>query len=157
MCICLVHRSRARWAWLRSASTRTYVNPYTVDAGSTLSFLKMASWGRVAALLRNFSRTPRSLRGLTRNRAVGAGVLGSVIGTGVLCFQQYHADSRTLPYTVYAEEQKVSTRLIKVSVVTNKQHTNMSALSSTCLSFLSENNTLLNASNSGTIILLLCL
>ncbi|XP_053188276.1 calcium uptake protein 2, mitochondrial [Scomber japonicus] len=66
----------------------------------------MASWGRVAALLRNFSRTPRSLRGLTRNRAVGAGVLGSVIGTGVLCFQQYHADSRTLPYTVYAEEQK---------------------------------------------------
>lgn len=112
----------------------------------------MASWGRVAALLRNFSRTPRSLKGLTRNRAVGAGVLGSVIGTGVLCFQQYRADCRTLPYTVYAEEQKVSTRLIKVSVVTNKQHTNMSSV---CLSYLSENNTLLNASNSGTMILLL--
>eukprot|EP00064_Thunnus_orientalis_P000602 superscaffoldBa00000032_g603 len=66
----------------------------------------MASWGRVAAHLRNFLRSPRSLKGLARHRAVGPGIFGCVIGTGAICFHQYHAVNRTLPFTVHAEEQK---------------------------------------------------
>ncbi|KAM7374862.1 hypothetical protein PAMP_007496 [Pampus punctatissimus] len=66
----------------------------------------MARWGRVAVLLRNFLRSPRSLKGLARHRAFGPGVLGSVVGTGFVCFYQYHANSRTLPFAVQAEEQK---------------------------------------------------
>ena len=89
---------------------------------ASCSFLKMASWGRVAAHLRNFLRSPRSLKGLARHRAVGPGIFGCVIGTGAICFHQYHAVNRTLPFTVHAEEQKVSTRLIEVFVVINRQN-----------------------------------
>ncbi|XP_028278169.1 calcium uptake protein 2, mitochondrial isoform X2 [Parambassis ranga] len=66
----------------------------------------MASWGKVAAVFRNVWRSSRSLRGLELGRAVGPGILGSVIGTGVICYYQYHADNRTLPFAIHAEEQK---------------------------------------------------
>ncbi|XP_040907153.1 calcium uptake protein 2, mitochondrial [Toxotes jaculatrix] len=66
----------------------------------------MASWGKVAAVLRSALRSPRALRGLALHRAVGAGVVGSVIGTGVFCYSQYHANNRTLPFAVHAQEQK---------------------------------------------------
>ncbi|XP_070773402.1 calcium uptake protein 2, mitochondrial [Enoplosus armatus] len=65
----------------------------------------MASWGRVAAVLRNVLRSPRSLKGLALRRAVGSGVAGSVIGTGVICYYQYHANISTLPFAVHAEEE----------------------------------------------------
>ncbi|XP_071390751.1 calcium uptake protein 2, mitochondrial [Centroberyx affinis] len=66
----------------------------------------MASWGRVAAVLRSFLRRPRSLGGVGLHRGLGPGVLGSLVGTGVICFYQYHANSRTLPFAVHAEKQK---------------------------------------------------
>lgn len=73
--------------------------------------MKMATWGRVAAVLRNVLRSPQSLKSLALRRAVGPGVFGCVIGTGVICYYQYRANNRTLPFAVYAEEQKVSRRL----------------------------------------------
>ncbi|KAA8586360.1 hypothetical protein FQN60_000196 [Etheostoma spectabile] len=66
----------------------------------------MASWGRVTAVLRNISRSPQSLKTLSLRRAVRPGILGSVIGTGVICYYQYHANNRTLPFAVYAEVPK---------------------------------------------------
>ncbi|XP_044077511.1 calcium uptake protein 2, mitochondrial [Siniperca chuatsi] len=66
----------------------------------------MASWGRVAAVWRNVLRSPRSLKSFALRRAVGPGVLGSVIGTGLICYYQYHANNTTLPFAVHAEEEK---------------------------------------------------
>ncbi|XP_034746409.1 calcium uptake protein 2, mitochondrial [Etheostoma cragini] len=66
----------------------------------------MASWGRVAAGVRNISRSPQSLKTLSLRRAVRPGILGSVIGTGVICYYQYHANNRTLPFAVHAEVPK---------------------------------------------------
>ncbi|XP_023137289.1 calcium uptake protein 2, mitochondrial [Amphiprion ocellaris] len=66
----------------------------------------MAGWGRFAAVLRNVLKSPRSLKSLALRRAVGPGVLGSVIGTGLICYYQYHASSRTLPFAVHAAEEK---------------------------------------------------
>ncbi|TNN76693.1 Calcium uptake protein 2, mitochondrial [Liparis tanakae] len=68
----------------------------------------MASWGRVAAVLRNVWRGPRSLKGLALRRAVGPGLLGSVIGAGAFCYYQYGANNTTLPFAVYAEVPKVA-------------------------------------------------
>ncbi|XP_051257563.1 calcium uptake protein 2, mitochondrial [Dicentrarchus labrax] len=66
----------------------------------------MASWGRLAAVLRNVWRSPRSLKGLALRRAVGPGLVGCLVGTGVVGYYQYRADNRTLPFAVHAEEQK---------------------------------------------------
>ncbi|GAA6218502.1 calcium uptake protein 2, mitochondrial [Lates japonicus] len=66
----------------------------------------MASWGKVAAVLRNGLKSSRALKSLAVRRAVGPGVVGSVIGTGVFCYYQFHANNRTLPFAVHAEEQK---------------------------------------------------
>uniref|UniRef100_UPI0037E6F962 calcium uptake protein 2, mitochondrial n=1 Tax=Semicossyphus pulcher TaxID=241346 RepID=UPI0037E6F962 len=66
----------------------------------------MASWGRVAAVLRNVLRSPRFLKSLALRRAVGPGVFGSLVGAGVICYSQYHANNRTLPFAVHAEEEK---------------------------------------------------
>ncbi|XP_036975192.1 calcium uptake protein 2, mitochondrial isoform X1 [Acanthopagrus latus] len=66
----------------------------------------MASWGRVAAVLRNALRSPRSLQSLALRRAVGPGVFGCVVGTGLVCYYQYRASIGTLPFAVHAEEQK---------------------------------------------------
>ncbi|XP_023273488.1 calcium uptake protein 2, mitochondrial [Seriola lalandi dorsalis] len=66
----------------------------------------MASWGKVAAVLRNVLRSPRALRSLALRRVVGPGVVGSVIGTGLFCYYRYHANNRTLPFAVHAEEQR---------------------------------------------------
>ncbi len=68
----------------------------------------MAGWGRVAAVLRSVLRSYQSVRSLALRRAVGPGVFGCVIGTGVICYHHYHADNRSLPFAVHAEEQKVS-------------------------------------------------
>ncbi|XP_029925205.1 calcium uptake protein 2, mitochondrial [Myripristis murdjan] len=66
----------------------------------------MASWGRVAAVLRSFLRSwPRSLGGAGLYRAVGPGVLGSLVGAGAICYHRYHANSRTSPFAVHAEER----------------------------------------------------
>ncbi|XP_035521890.1 calcium uptake protein 2, mitochondrial [Morone saxatilis] len=66
----------------------------------------MASWGRLAAVLRNVWRSPRSLKGLSLRRAVGPGLFGCLVGTGVVGYYQYCANNRTLPFAVHAEEQK---------------------------------------------------
>ncbi|KAM6983701.1 calcium uptake protein 2, mitochondrial [Tautogolabrus adspersus] len=66
----------------------------------------MASWGRVAQVLRTVLRSPQSLKSVAVRRAVGPGVLGSLVGAGVICYYQYHANNRTLPFAVHAEEQK---------------------------------------------------
>ncbi|XP_034405557.1 calcium uptake protein 2, mitochondrial [Cyclopterus lumpus] len=68
----------------------------------------MASWERVAAVLRNVLRSPRSLKGLALHRAVGPGILGSVIGTGAICYYQYRANNRILPFAVHAEVPNVT-------------------------------------------------
>ncbi|XP_041808265.1 calcium uptake protein 2, mitochondrial [Chelmon rostratus] len=66
----------------------------------------MASWARVSAVLRNVFRSPQSLKSLAVRRAVGPGLFGCVIGTGVVCYFQYRANNRTLPFAVHAREQK---------------------------------------------------
>lgn len=66
----------------------------------------MAGWRRVAAVLRNVLRSPQSVTGTAVRRVVGPGVLGCVIGTGVVCYYKYHANNRTLPFAVYAEEEQ---------------------------------------------------
>ncbi|CAJ1064597.1 calcium uptake protein 2%2C mitochondrial [Xyrichtys novacula] len=66
----------------------------------------MASWGRLSAVLRTVLRSPQSLKSLALRRAVAPGVLGSVVGAGLICYYQYHANNRTLPFAVHAEEQK---------------------------------------------------
>lgn len=68
----------------------------------------MASWGKVAAVLRTGLRSSRSLTGLAARRAVGPVLLGSVIGTGAVCYYRHRADIRTAAFAVHAEEQKVS-------------------------------------------------
>uniref|UniRef100_A0A669C6U6 Mitochondrial calcium uptake 2 n=1 Tax=Oreochromis niloticus TaxID=8128 RepID=A0A669C6U6_ORENI len=66
----------------------------------------MASWGKVAALLRGVLRSPRSLKTFAQYRTVGRGIVASVIGTGVVCYYRYHVNNRTLPFAVYAKEEK---------------------------------------------------
>uniref|UniRef100_A0AAQ4S1M8 EF-hand domain-containing protein n=1 Tax=Gasterosteus aculeatus aculeatus TaxID=481459 RepID=A0AAQ4S1M8_GASAC len=73
----------------------------------------MASWGRVAAALSNVLRSPRSLKVLVPRRAVGPGLVGSLIGTGFFCYYQYHANHRTLPFAVHAEVPKPSPRRVR--------------------------------------------
>ncbi|CAG5875845.1 unnamed protein product [Menidia menidia] len=72
----------------------------------TTRFLKMASWGKFAAVLRNVLRSSRSVKSFAVRRAVGPGILGSIIGTGAILYYQYHAGSKTLPFAVHAEEEK---------------------------------------------------
>uniref|UniRef100_A0A3P9P6B8 Mitochondrial calcium uptake 2 n=1 Tax=Poecilia reticulata TaxID=8081 RepID=A0A3P9P6B8_POERE len=68
----------------------------------------MASWGKFTAVFRNVARSSRVLKSSTTFRAVGSGVLGSVVGTGGLCYYYYHQPNvRTLPFTVLAEEEKL--------------------------------------------------
>ncbi|KAM9729029.1 calcium uptake protein 2, mitochondrial isoform 2-T2 [Menidia menidia] len=66
----------------------------------------MASWGKFAAVLRNVLRSSRSVKSFAVRRAVGPGILGSIIGTGAILYYQYHAGSKTLPFAVHAEEEK---------------------------------------------------
>uniref|UniRef100_A0A3Q2WRC6 Mitochondrial calcium uptake 2 n=1 Tax=Haplochromis burtoni TaxID=8153 RepID=A0A3Q2WRC6_HAPBU len=66
----------------------------------------MASWGKVTALLRGVLRSPRSLKTFAQYRTVGRGIVASVIGTGVVCYYRYHVNNRTLPFAVYAKEEK---------------------------------------------------
>lgn len=68
----------------------------------------MASWGKVAAVLRTVLRSSRSLKSLAPRRVIGPGIVGSVIGAGGICYYRYHGNNRTLPFAVHAEEQKVS-------------------------------------------------
>lgn len=55
-----------------------------------------------------------SLRSLALRRAVGPGVLASLVGTGVICYYRYHANNRTLPFAVHAEGEKVSCQTLKL-------------------------------------------
>uniref|UniRef100_A0A3P9DAK8 Mitochondrial calcium uptake 2 n=1 Tax=Maylandia zebra TaxID=106582 RepID=A0A3P9DAK8_9CICH len=66
----------------------------------------MATWGKVTALLRGVLRSPRSLKTFAQYRTVGRGIVASVIGTGVVCYYRYHVNNRTLPFAVYAKEEK---------------------------------------------------
>ena len=79
----------------------------------------MSGWWRVSAVLRAVFRGPRALNSPVMRRAVGPGLLGSVIGTGLVCYYQYHANSRTLPFAVHAEAPKVS-KLLKVCSIDTK-------------------------------------
>lgn len=81
--------------------------------------MKMAGWSRVAAGLRSLLRSPRSLCATQVRRAVVPGLFGGSVATGIFLYYQYRPSSRTLPFTVYAEEQKVSKRFTdRVCVVT---------------------------------------
>ncbi|XP_041863904.1 calcium uptake protein 2, mitochondrial [Melanotaenia boesemani] len=66
----------------------------------------MASWGRFGLVFRSCLRSSRTLKSVALRRAAAPGILGSVIGTGAICYYQYHANNRTLPCAVYAEEEK---------------------------------------------------
>lgn len=66
----------------------------------------MAGWSRVAAGLRSLLRSPRSLCSTKVRRAVVPALFGGSVGTGIFLYYQYRPNSRTLPLTVYAEEQK---------------------------------------------------
>lgn len=74
----------------------------------------MAGWSRVAAGLRSLLRSPRSLCSTQVRRAVVPALFGGSVGTGIFLYYQYRPNSRTLPFTVYAEEQKVSRRCIEL-------------------------------------------
>ncbi|CAL1573987.1 unnamed protein product [Knipowitschia caucasica] len=67
----------------------------------------MAAWGRLAALFRGVLRTPRGVQvqvGL--RRVLGPGVVGSLVGTGVICFYRYSQQNRLLLCPVYAKEKE---------------------------------------------------
>lgn len=66
----------------------------------------MSRWGRVAAVLRTALRSPQSLKSLALRRAVGPSVVGSLVGAGAFYYYKYHANNRTLPFAVHAEEEK---------------------------------------------------
>ncbi|TKS83698.1 Calcium uptake protein 2, mitochondrial EF-hand domain-containing family member A1 [Collichthys lucidus] len=66
----------------------------------------MATWGRLASALRGAVRSPRSLRSPALRRAVGPGLFGCAVGTGLVLYYRQRADRRTLPFSVLAEEQK---------------------------------------------------
>ncbi|KAG8008192.1 Calcium uptake protein 2 [Nibea albiflora] len=66
----------------------------------------MATWGKLASVLRTVVRTPRSLKSLALRRAVGPGLVGCVLGTGLALYCKQRADRRSLPLVVLAEEQK---------------------------------------------------
>ena len=70
----------------------------------------MASWRRVllAFRLRSWSSQPPRIP--PQLRAVGAGLLVSAVAAGSVAHYRQQADSRALPLTVYADEQKASTR-----------------------------------------------
>ncbi|XP_035637753.1 calcium uptake protein 2, mitochondrial-like [Oncorhynchus keta] len=68
------------------------------------SLRKMASFGRVAGVLRNFWRRPWSYR--TLHSALRPGILGSAVGSGLVYFH-FESSKRFLPFTVHAEEEKV--------------------------------------------------
>ena len=74
----------------------------------------MAALGRLVSVFRNAVRSPRSLRAVARHRAVGPAIVGSALGTGLICYYQY-LPNRTLLFAVHAEAPKVSSRLIKVN------------------------------------------
>uniref|UniRef100_A0A8C7PBC7 EF-hand domain-containing protein n=1 Tax=Oncorhynchus mykiss TaxID=8022 RepID=A0A8C7PBC7_ONCMY len=64
----------------------------------------MASWGRVAGVLRNFLTRPWSYRAL--HCALGPGILGSLVGSGLI-YYHYEPSKRFFPFTVHAEEEKL--------------------------------------------------
>ncbi|KAM4620748.1 calcium uptake protein 2, mitochondrial [Polymixia lowei] len=64
----------------------------------------MAVSSRVAAVFRAFVKRPRALGVLGLPRAVGPGILGCLVGTGVIYY--HYANSRALPFAVHAQEQK---------------------------------------------------
>ncbi|KAF3841419.1 hypothetical protein F7725_007281 [Dissostichus mawsoni] len=67
--------------------------------------MNMAALGRLVSVFRNAVRSPRSLRAVARHRAVGPAIVGSVLGTGLICYYQY-LPNRTLPFAVHAEAPK---------------------------------------------------
>ncbi|KAF0038719.1 calcium uptake protein 2, mitochondrial [Scophthalmus maximus] len=66
----------------------------------------MANWVKVVAVLRSAVRIPGALKRPPVRRTVGPAVVGSVVGTGLICYYQYHADNWTLPLAVHAEGRK---------------------------------------------------
>lgn len=69
----------------------------------------MASGTKVAAVFRSVLRSSQALRGAALRRAVAPGVAGAfAVGGGLLCYYRYHANNRTLPFSVHAEEENVS-------------------------------------------------
>uniref|UniRef100_A0A3P8VUT6 Mitochondrial calcium uptake 2 n=1 Tax=Cynoglossus semilaevis TaxID=244447 RepID=A0A3P8VUT6_CYNSE len=68
----------------------------------------MASGTKVAAVFRSVLRSSQALRGAALRRAVAPGVAGAfAVGGGLLCYYRYHANNRTLPFSVHAEEENV--------------------------------------------------
>ncbi|XP_033968546.1 calcium uptake protein 2, mitochondrial isoform X2 [Trematomus bernacchii] len=65
----------------------------------------MAALGRLVSVFRNAVRSPRSLRAVARHRAVGPAIVGSALGTGLICYYQY-LPNRTLLFAVHAEAPK---------------------------------------------------
>lgn len=94
---------------LRSYGSR---GVYLASSEQASEFTKMAGWSRVAAGLRSLLRIPRSMCSTQVRRAVVPALFGGSVGTGIFLYYQYRPNSRTLPFTVYAEEQKVSRRFI---------------------------------------------
>lgn len=84
---------------------------YLASCEQASEFTKMAGWSRTVAGLRSLLRSPRSLCSTQVRRAVVPALLGGSFGTGIFLYYQYRPNSRTLPFTVYAEEQKVSRHL----------------------------------------------
>ncbi|XP_029028887.1 calcium uptake protein 2, mitochondrial [Betta splendens] len=66
----------------------------------------MTSWGRVGSVFRTVWRSSRSLKGFSPYGAVAPAIVGSVIGTGVMCYYQYHVSARSPPFYVLAAEEK---------------------------------------------------
>uniref|UniRef100_A0A8C8JQ61 EF-hand domain-containing protein n=1 Tax=Oncorhynchus tshawytscha TaxID=74940 RepID=A0A8C8JQ61_ONCTS len=85
--------------WIPTANTRHRRRRYL-----RRSLRKMASFGRVAGVLRNFWRRPWSYR--TLHSALRPGILGFAVGSGLVYFH-FESSKRFLPFTVHAEEEKV--------------------------------------------------
>ncbi|RVE64310.1 hypothetical protein OJAV_G00145030 [Oryzias javanicus] len=69
----------------------------------------MSSWGRLAAALRGAVRGNRALRTAALRGAVGPAVVGSVLGTGLVCYHRCRVSQRPVSAVFAAEEQEAPT------------------------------------------------
>lgn len=114
---------QSKWAWPSETTEAVWLTWLAATGSERVSNLtKMAGWSRIAAGLRSLLRSPRSLRATQVRRAVVPSLFGGSVATGIFLYYQHRPSGRTLPFTVYAEEHKVSRRFLSRVVTAGSNH-----------------------------------
>lgn len=89
--------------------TASYQSNLTIDQSRLIKTSRriMATWARLGVSLRNTIRRFWPLRNTGYGRAVGAGLLGSVVASGFIHYKN-EPRWRLWPHVVYAEDAKVN-------------------------------------------------